>query len=70
MATACLATRPPDHDRHREVTKGYYLVQQVNAYNVSAFGALSTATEADKLGAELKRRLVSGIEFGLLYFDP
>jgi hypothetical protein len=52
------------------VYKGYYLMQGVNAYFISAFGAISTAAEADSLCHILKSHPLSGVEYGSLYYHP
>ena len=56
---------PSDAD---DVNKGYYLLQGVGAYNISAYGAISTAAEADSIARVLKEHAVSGIEYGPIYF--
>jgi hypothetical protein len=53
-----------------KLVKGYYFLQQVSAYYTSSFGAISTAYEASQLAGIVKRRLVSGVEYGPIYFHP
>ncbi len=48
--------------------KGYYLIQEVNSYNKSAFGAIATPAEAESIAIVLTQHRVSGVEFGSLYF--
>ena len=67
-ALCCCPPKPPLVNEHEEVAKGYYLVQQVNAYYASEFGAISTAEEAEVLADALNQRLVSAVEYGALYF--
>jgi len=54
--------------RAQALTNGYYFLQQVGAYYVSAFGLISTAHEADSIATILNKHLVSGIEYGPGYF--
>jgi hypothetical protein len=55
---------------HGALYKGYYFIQQVATYYISEFGAISTALEAEQIANILKERLVSGVEFGPIYFHP
>lgn len=50
------------------LTKGYYFVQQIDAYDLSGIGVISTAREADSIAAVLNKHLVSGAEYGPIYF--
>ena len=43
-------------------------MQQVNSYSVSAFGAISTPSEANQVAEILKTHQVSGVEYGSLYY--
>ena len=52
----------------QSLERGYYLVQQVNSYSVSAFGAISTPSEANQVAEILKTHQVSGVEYGSLYY--
>ena len=53
--------------------KGYLLVQGLNTYNYSNYGAISTVAEAnaffDQLAGSPEGKLVSGLEYTTLWFD-
>jgi PKD repeat protein len=49
---------------------GYYLLQGVSTYNRSAWGSISTVSEADSIAHVLKEHTVSGVEYGTAYYHP
>ncbi len=49
-------------------SKGYLLVQDVETYNRSKFGAISTVDEAEKIFSAITR-LVNGVEFATLFYS-
>lgn len=58
----------------RRLPKGYLLVQGLNTYNYSNYGAISTAAEAntffDQLAGSPEGKLVSGLEYTTLWYSP
>ena len=59
-----ILVRPPG----RILPRGYFLVQDVVTYNVSKFGAISTAAEAETVFSALDG-LVNAVEFQTLFFS-
>ncbi|MBN1415578.1 MAG: T9SS type A sorting domain-containing protein [Bacteroidales bacterium] len=67
MSVRCVRGIPDDEN---EIYKGYYFFQDVSSYNMSMFGAISTAAEADSIINVISKHHVSGVEYGVLYFHP
>ena len=55
---------------NNDVNCGYYLVQGVSTYNISAWGCISTISEADSIARVLTEHSVSGVEYGSAYYHP
>ena len=67
MSVRCIKDAPNDKNK---IIKGYYLLQQVSSYNVSEYGCISTAKEADSIIDVLSKHHVSAVEYGPAYFHP
>ncbi|MBW8012803.1 MAG: hypothetical protein FVQ83_16415 [Chloroflexi bacterium] len=69
-ATVPTATINPSLVHTTPLPKGYYLVQGVQTFSTSEYGAISTASEANQISDILVSHPVSGIEYGPIYFHP